>query len=291
MMISLVTNACALDHLRLPHTLPHYLRVFGERLGELVVVLDDAPAVGRIADHHRTAGDIDAVRHTLAETAKRDRRVRIVELPTAQAAAKAVSPWFQREVPYRCQVGTPILAFVYAMAQSTFRYTLRCDCDMLFFEDGWLDEGLEVLQSRNAHLITPPRLGNAASHAISTRALLMDVEALVLEVLPLPAYKTTPLRRLHRWMGGRSPYLALEQMLDVHAARGLLSHVVLKEAKGFSVHAGCPSDFAHPTISSMIAMIECGEVPPRQLGQWEFVSAAWSSLKHSHCPRQPTAPG
>jgi hypothetical protein len=276
MLLSVVTNACALDHLRLEHTIPHYLRVFGRHLGELVVVVDSTPATGRIASLHSNRGDLAAVQRTLSRLAQIDHRVRVTRLPDPIESPQLFRRWFRNGDPVRCQAGTPIYAFVHAISIASHRYVLRCDCDMLFCELGWVTYGMELLGRRETQLIGVPRLSNAFPNLISTRGLLLDRQVLYDEVLPIPAYTLALPRRLKRWIERRPPYLALEQMLDKHAARSQLHYTLLSEERGFSVHAGAMADFADERIVDIIHSIECGHVPPGQANHWDLSRTAWA---------------
>src|SRR5205823_6343198 len=51
-MSSLATNVCAIDDVRIRHTLPSWLRVFGAQVSEVVVLVDEEPPSGRIAMLH-----------------------------------------------------------------------------------------------------------------------------------------------------------------------------------------------------------------------------------------------
>jgi hypothetical protein len=273
--ISLVTNVSLLDEARFRHTVPSWVRVFGERLSELVVIVDGLRPTGRIATAQGPLPDYAEFQRGLERLAQLDPRVRIVPLPEERALEPVARRWFMRGRPLRCQAGTPILAFVYALESASSPLVLRCDCDMLFFESGWLEEACARLHTQRALIVEPARLGGDHAETVSTRAMLTCPRELKRALLPMRAHRLGLARRLHRRLLGRPDWLALEQMLELERRRGRLEHVILPEALGYSVHVATRADAARPGFEHCVAGIEAGAVPAAQAGSWNFRSDAW----------------
>ena len=224
-MLSLVTNVCSIDTVRIRQMLPSWLRVFGSRLNEIAVVIDETPPTGRIAALHGNASsDIEAVRAELESWRKKDSRITLHPLDS-QNVNDSCRHWFIKGKPLRCQAGTPISAFTCAIDVATSPLILRCDCDMLFYDNGWVNAAAELLESGRADLVEPPRLGVDSAEnnlEVSTRAFMLHRPSFE-NLLPIMPHKLDLPRRMHRWLHGRPPWLALEQMLDVERRCGTAS--------------------------------------------------------------------
>ncbi len=280
--ISLVTNASVADDLRIRSTVPSWLRVFGERLREVVIIVDQSAPTGRIARLHGTLGSSASLAEAIADLEAGDRRVRHQFFPGAEPPQATARRWFRRGVPLRCQAGTPILAFARAFDSAAENLVLRADCDMLFVEAGWLDAATKLLRSGAADLVEPPRLGQperSKTVEISTRALMIDRQAFDARCLPLPAHRLDVLRRLHRRLSGRPTWVALEQMFQREKQRGHLRHVVLENSLGYSMHVATRDDVRVEGFAEIVAQFEHRAMPAAQNGRWNFLPAAWVGAK------------
>jgi hypothetical protein len=273
-MFSLVTNASLADAERIRQVAPHWLRMFDRRVTELVVVLDPVPPIGRIAALHGPAAEPADVRAALREVSGLDSRVRVVDLPTPARTREVSDKWFRGARPVRCQAGTPILAFIYAIEQARSDVVLRADCDMLFHEAGWLSEAVGLVRSAAVDLVEPPRLGGGAG-PVSTRALVLNPSSLRTRGrLPMRPHRLDVARRWHRWITGRPPWLALEQMLQGEVDAGRMSHRVLT-GRGYSLHVASRGDMAAAVAAEAAARVERDDLPPGQRDDWNFRAVAW----------------
>ncbi len=261
--VSLATNACSLDADRLRLTVPHWLRAFGERIAEIVIVLDPTPPVGRIAVLHGGEGSLDEVRGALDELRRLDSCVRVKDMPTGAELSAILGRWFGRARPMRCQAGTPIAAFVAAFDLASGPIVLRADCDMLFHENGWLGAAVEQLRDGHLDLIAPARCGGEPA-AVSTRALLLDKSHWASAILPIHAGRLGWLRRAHRRWHGRPPWLALEQMLEKERQSGKVRFADLPESLGCSLHVARRDEATLPVMPSIVAAMEAGAIPASQ---------------------------
>lgn len=207
-MFSLVTNACAFDAARLRLVIPSWQRTFGPRFDELVIVLDTVPPSGRIADLHDdvSAEDLADVRDVLNDLAQADPRIRIETLPGAEELTSTAARWFTKGRPMRCQSGTPILAFARAFDSARRnRIVLRADCDMLFFDAGWLEEAVDLVSTGEVDLVEPWGIAEPENEAtwVSTRAILLNTVRFAERCLPIRPHRLDLLRRINRRLQGR----------------------------------------------------------------------------------------
>jgi hypothetical protein len=277
---ALATNAAATDADRVRHVVPHWLRVFGDRVAELVVVLDRRPPSGRIAELHGDVPPLDQVKRALDDLASLDARIRVVPWPPQDRGVEVARRWFRSGHPERCQAGTPILPFAAAIDAPGCSLVLRCDCDMLFHERGWLTAAAERLGAGTVDLVEPPRLGETPrAPEISTRSLVLERAAFRRAWLPMPAHRLDLFRRVHRRLHGRPTWIALEQMLERERARRGLRFELLDPSLGFSLHVARRQDAARPGFADVVAAIERGEVPDaqRRAGA-NFEPTAWPQL-------------
>jgi hypothetical protein len=280
---SLVTNVSLADGLRIRRTLPHWLRVF-DGFEELLLVFDTAQPSGRIKKLHNKNFKTEEFSAIFQQLTSLDPRIRILDLPLVNSLdySNVIKQWFKIGKPVRCQAGTPIFAFIYAIHKANYNIVFRSDCDMLFSENGWLEEAMALLTYSKVHIVEPPRLGlvgQSMNSHISTRAFLMKKDVLYDEVLPIYPHKLNFPRRIHRAIFGRPPWLALEQMLSLEKMNGRLNHVILNyRNSGFSMHVAKHEQMALHYIDSVIEMVERGEVEGSQQADWNFVEDYWPSL-------------
>lgn len=280
---AIATNACSTDDERIGHTVTSWLRTWEDRLTEILIVVDREPPSGRIANLHGDGGSRSRLDDELRRLQVADSRIRIVDLPPKGQLDHTLARWFGQDRPMRCQAGTPVAAFLYAMEQVRSDPFMRADCDMLFYDDGFLDEAIRLL-GQGVDLVEPPRLGGQSDRPrpqVSTRALILDRKNLHPK-LPMEAHRLDWLRRVHRALQGRSTYLALEQMFEREVRSGRLTHQVLDGAYGLSLHVPRRRHFAGNGINGVIRRVEAGDIPPRQLrAGWDLVPSKWESLDGS----------
>lgn len=277
MLFSLATNVCATDENRVCHTVPHWIRVFGDRLAEIRIVVDPNPPSGRIAALHPLRSDMNGVLSQIRKLQATDSRVSYSILPSVRDLDWIVRRWFLKGAPVRCQAGTPILAFLFAIEMARGPIVMRSDCDMLFVDYGWVEAAFRLLDQGGADLVEPPRLGMSCLEGaarVSTRALLLHKHS-VLKWVPMPAHRLDPLRRLHRRLQGRPTWLALEQMLQREKENGRIRHSVLRNNLGYSMHVARREDVERPNFVRVVREFERSFLPREQAKNWNFVPSAW----------------
>lgn len=272
--ISVVTNACSLDAPRLRMVLPHWLRVFDSILAELIVVIDPTKPEGRISQLHRSVGSIQEVRDTLKDLEQTDSRIQVRDMPVGTELETVLEKWFCGALPIRCRAGTPIAAFVAAIEMASKPIVLRADCDMLFFEAGWLCEGIRNLTTGEIDLLEPCNLSRI--DAVSTRAMMVNHKRIEERLLPIVPLRVDVLRRFKAYWERRSPWLSLEQMLEKERHVGRLRFKRLSQKYGHSMHVRTRSEAELAIIPSVVTAMETGLVPASQLASGEnFDLGSW----------------
>jgi hypothetical protein len=266
-VLTLATNACATDDLRVRLVIPSWIRTFGERLDEIVVVLDEQVPRGRQADQHGAVPALERVRDELASVAAKHSLVRVVPLRPGEATERALGRWFGGARPWRCQGGSTIVGYVLALEAARNDLVLKLDCDMVFREGGWLEQGRRLLERGELDAAEPPRLGfDPACEAaeFSSRAFLLSRARFARRLLPMRARRLDWPRRIHRRLQGRPTWLPLEQMLEAERREGRLRWRILDATGGFALHLPRRADAELPWIESVIRSVEAGRVPAAQ---------------------------
>jgi hypothetical protein len=264
---SVVTNATINDGIRLKHFIPAIIEQFDPWIREVIVVVDHQPEQGRIKNLH---GDQPlAISLQSIKEAVPDSRVRFVDLDYNQAEAISAK-WFGVRDVNRCQAGTPIFAFLFAIEQADYPWIIKCDCDIFFADNGMINYIQQYLSSYD--LVQLPML-NADPLPFSTRAFVINRETLIPK-LPIYPARLDLVRGLIRQMKGRSTYLALEQILHYNINSGKLKQVRMNNETGYSIHIGRRQDFLH--IEPVLEKFKHRNIPASQLNEvHDFVSAHW----------------
>jgi hypothetical protein len=252
---------------------PHWLRVFGNRIGEVVIVVDEQPVIGRVADLQGKQASLDEVVSAIRKLERSDSRIHSVPLGSLDIAGTQ-RRWFGKARPVRCQVGTAVVAFAAAVDQAREDLVLRCDCDMLFCERGWLDEAIDEIAA-GTHVYEPPRFHSEPVEAVSSRAFMVSQRALRAR-LPLLNLRLDFARRIHRRITGRPTWLALEQMMERSVRKGEIRHRIgTRGDSGFSLHALRRSYIAEDWFVKVIDAVESNQVPKAQELFWDLHPEAW----------------
>lgn len=286
--ISLVTNVCANDINRIRLIFPHWFSVFGDRISDFTVLLDRALPTGRIAKQNNTEVGIShseklaAVESLLNEQMATEPRMGVLDLPTGASRVALGHKWFgvRGASIDRCQGGTPIAAFIAAFEAGRERFVLRADCDILFYETGWLDAAIALLASGDADMVEPPRhQPDRGDFKVTTRATLIDAPAFMQKILPIKPHSLDPLRTLHRWVHGCPSWLSLEQMLQKERDAGRLRYVVLSPKLGQWLHVISNAEAGLPIMPSVAEAVRLGHIPDSQrFAGWDFAAEAWKSV-------------
>lgn len=279
--VSIAANVCAADTAIILHTVPSWLRVFGNQLSEILLIVDELSPVGRILAHHKQAYTNQDLYTAIKQVAALDSRVRYAALDYRTVRDTSLR-WFGEPDVVRCQSGTPIFAFAYAIEKAESDIILRVDCDMLFFDRGWLGKGIQLLESETVDLVEPPKLGmnhHPYHNMISTRAFMLKPSAFIRKCTPLKAHRLDWGRRIHRYFTGRPTWLSLEEIFKKEKDRKRIKHELLDTDLGFSIHVYTREYAVRQHFKNVVTKIESGFVPSFQLNEgWNLVLDFWPEL-------------
>jgi len=277
---SIVANVTTADSALILHTVPNWLRVFNDRIAEVLIVIDEKPAEGRMALSRKQSPSIDELYIALEHLRSLDSRVSWIVLDYSQAKDTSLR-WFGVSNVVRCQSGSPTFGYAYAVEHAVSDIVLRIDCDMVFYNAGWFERAIELLGSGELDLAEPPKIGmyiHGYQNTLSTGALMLKRSSFFTRCLPLKPHRLDWLRCIHRSLKGRPIWLSLEEILLREKERGRLTHSLLSSELGFSVHVYSRAYAKSPHLQYVISAIEAGNVPDEQLScGWSLCLEAWPS--------------
>lgn len=255
--LSFVTNATYQDGLRLNTFIPAVLNVYGDTLDELIVIVDRMPEEGRIRELH---GEYDSKQISLEYITRKytSTVVRFMDLDYSKLDEVSFR-WFGRNGVNRCQNGTPIFAFLFGIEQCRNQHIIRSDCDILFYDKGFINAVVSF--SSNYDVVQLPFLNNK-SIPFSTRCFYINKNR-IFDLVPISLIKLDAFRRIHRWIMGRSSFLALEQILDASMKKGVIKCHSLDTSYGYTMHIPKRSDFDN--IEYVLDYFFKGQIPSSQL--------------------------
>lgn len=263
--ISIATNVTSKDTSRILNVLPNWLKVFGNNIEEINIVYDKKPTEGRINDLHKTSNKFKSIELYFNEIISLDDRIKIIDLDYNNSS-KILDKWFRgNEKPIRCQAGTPIYAFIYAIDKAKSNLVLKVDCDMVFFDNGFVAKTINEELANEYDLIEISKTGSIIDKApdFSTRAFFVNKRALYRK-LPITAHKLNLLRQVHRKILKRSSYLAFEQMIQKEIENNILQRMVLSQELGYCMHICTEEEMHLAEIKFIIEMFGKGLIPEKQ---------------------------
>lgn len=291
---SLVINVARGDVLRIKHTLPHILNSHKIQFAEVLIVIDNKPAEGRIR-RNSAQYSIDDLYGVLSDLRGQGYAFKQEEVSyEADAVDHVYTKWFGRRLNYfRCAGGTPIYAFLYGVEAAQQPYRLHLDSDMLTYDPqptSWVQEAMRVLddipdilfvnQRWGPHSADSPTehpqpafdrgFGPHVAQVFSTRAFLYNNAKLERAFLPMDAAQHPWPKQWFYRLRDRSPYRALEQMISVALTAKKVYRADLDAEWGYNIHAGKRSMFEDERIAGVIDRITVGDVPPAQFGQYNL---------------------
>ncbi len=271
--ISFVTNATKKDLLRLKYFIPYSIKVFSDYIDEYIILIDELNEEGRILHLHENVSSIEISDTDINELKKIDSRIKIMKLD--YSTLKAVSKkYFNKNSVIRCQAGTPLFAFLSCLEVAKNSIVFRSDCDMFFYDKGFIEEAIVSAQS-NAIVQPPYMSGSFGNNFFSSRAFFVNKMKLA-QYLPFKHIKLDIFRAVHRKIKGRSVFLALEQIINHESSRNELKVKYIDTSFGRSMHICKKEEFLLPDINFIIDKFTCGEIPAMQLNeQHNFKDEYW----------------
>lgn len=291
---SLIVNVARGDVPLLEYTLPHILDTHKVRFADVVILVDERMAKGRIRQHspQYSLKDLYAVLDTVRRRGYEFRQESVSY--HREDVKRTFLKWFGRSsVSYRCAGGTPIYAFLYGLELAQHDFCLHFDSDMLIHDPGpvsWVQKAVQVLTGTPEVLFVNQTWGlqskafpspkaipsvdlgfeQRVSQVFSTRCFLFSMKKLEEHFLPIPPIKHPfPKRTLYSFQG-RSPYLALEQIIGLGLAREGFYRADLDLDWGLSLHAWDKNVFQDARITIVLDQIKKGQIPATHQGQHDL---------------------
>ncbi len=265
--LSIGANVSLADVHMIGCTVPNWLRIFDHFLDEICLMIDPQTPTGRLGKQYSYYSDLDALMTAVKQLEGIDKRIKGVMLAVGEKKKLIQSKWFKVGYPDRCQSGTPIFAFINAVeALNSNNLILRCDSDMLFYEDGFIGVAHEKLISGSYDIIEPPLLGypERKDGPISLGAFLMMPKLFSSRCIPITPHKIDVLRQIHRKFRGMSPYVNLEEMIAIEKKYGRVRHCNLDQSLGWSLHIAKRTDVLAPNFQDIVSRVENGSAPDLQ---------------------------
>lgn len=273
--LSISTNVTALDAPRILNVLPNWLKIFGNHIIEILIVYDKKPTEGRINELHKASINIQPIEFYFDAILDLDKRIRIIELDYGECDY-ILNKWFgEKEKPLRCQAGTPIYAFIYAIDKAKSDLLLKVDCDMIFYDNGFVKESLKLLSENKIDFLEVAKTGTNNYYKFSTRAFFIN-KKYYYQKLPIKAHKLDIFRRVHRILNRRSVYIALEQMIQNEIEKNNLNRIILPSDLGYTMHIATIDEMNLQGISKIIELFGNGNIPEEQIkGSENFIYKYW----------------
>lgn len=291
---SLIINVARGDTPILEYTLPHILDSHVICFAEVVVVVDEQVAQGRIRERYPQYS-VESLYLALDRVRERGYKFREEAVSYRDEDLERVfSKWFgHSRMTCRCAGGTPIYAFLYGLETARYDFRLHLDSDMLIYDPGprsWVQKAVELLETVPEILFvnqtwglqteespapasmptTDLGYGQNVSQVFSSRCFFFSDEKLHKSFLPLETVKHPFMKRILYRLQKRSPYVALEQMISRTLFRTNTYRADLKLAWGLNLHAWDKEVFRHADILDVISQIEMGQIPIEHLGQYNL---------------------
>lgn len=278
--LSISTNVTFQDAPRILKVLPNWIKVFGNNIYEILIVYDRKPIEGRIKELHKNLNNDKSVEFYFAEIMDLDKRIRTIDLDYSNSS-EILNRWFYgNEKPIRCQAGTPIYAFIYAIEKAQSDFILKVDCDMVFFNNGFVEKIIGDFSINKFDVGEVSKTGsNNPNKGFSTRSFFVNRKSFY-EKLPITAYKLDILRRIHRKFNKRASYLSLEEIITIEIEKNRFSRVVLPVELGYSMHISTIEEMDLIEMSRIIEMFGNGLIPQKQIsGSENFSIDFWKNYQ------------
>ena len=270
--IDIVTNVSLNDGIRIFYSLPNWVRVFNSKINEITIVVDEKAVEGRIGKLHKKSYPEFELNKVLEELVQKYPFVKVQKLDYRRLK-EISSKFFRTATPIRCQGGTPIFAFLAAIIFAKDGIILKTDCDMLYYDNGWVKKAIDMLNNNYYDIIEPPKLGRSDID-FSTRAFLIDKKRF-LQKMPMKAHTLGFLKIIDRKLKKRSIYLAWEQMIQKEIEAQRFTSICLKKELGYSMHTVSNNDINPSSYDNVVSKVEKNMIPPEQKNSWDYNREFW----------------
>ncbi len=270
-MINIVTNVTPLDGIRIKYTIPNWIRVFDNKIKSLKIIIDEKPIEGRIKTIPNSRNNYFL--NDILDFFLNKYPFIVTEKLNYNEVENISKQFFKKGNPVRCQQGTPVFAFLKGISSIEEGIILRTDCDIIYYDNGWVDKSIQLLNENKYDIIEPSMLGGV-DYGFSSRSFLINKKDFM-KRMPIKAYKLDLLRIIDRKLKKRSVYLALEQMIQKEIKRNSLSRKKIDYSFGHYIHFISSAHFEDDKINEVISRIENNSIPDIQQKEPNFVWEYW----------------
>lgn len=302
------------------HILPHQIRVWGQQVGKVVVILDlHRSRAGRYRndqfDHN-----LAAIR-TVLNDLKREVEFDVVDVDYSPAVKREVARAFFSvdDIPDKAWDGGPFYSYFFGLWAARANHIVHADSDMLFGgrDPSWFADAIALLEARPDLLFVAPLSGPPRPDAaligqkgwesgavrrdetvqagylfpsVSTRIFIASLSLLRQRVGALDLIAPTPLQKLRSHILGNPPRaIEAESLLSrFMTANELFRLDVLGRGHGmWSLHPPYRSEAFYAQLPHLIEQIEQGQVPPEQRGRYDVHDSMvdWSEQRRMNTQR------
>ena len=271
-MISLTVNATTFDEPRLLAFIPRLVKTFNIYFDELLIIHDSQIPEGRIALQHNISNDQITDNKFLDDISLIDERIRIVKFDSKKL--EETSKFFFKEKNInRCSDGTPITAFLYGIKAAKNNMIFRADCDVFFYDNGFIKNALKILKEGRFLFVQPPSPWNSFK-TFSTRGFFVN-RFLFEQTLPIKLYQHNLFNLAKKILKNKysNPYLSLEGIMQ----KKYESQVYFQQLTlGNMLHVCKRDEFLNQDISRNLDAFCEGNIPVSQTNtSINYISELW----------------
>lgn len=271
-MISLTINSTMFDEARLLAFLPRLVKTFDNFFDELLIIHDSQKPEGRIALLHNYSNDQVIEKEFLDDISSIDERIRIVKFDSKRLEETSKF-FFKKKGINRCSDGTPITAFLYGIKAAKNNLIFRADCDVFFYDNGFIENAIKILKEGRYLLVQPPSHWNSYK-TFSTRGFFVN-RLLFEQTLPIRLYKHNIFTLANKIIKNKysNSYLSLEGILQ----KQYESQVYFQQLSlGNMLHVCTRDEFLNQDISRNLDAFCEGNIPVSQTNtSINYISELW----------------
>ncbi|WP_139326319.1 hypothetical protein [Azonexus hydrophilus] len=303
---SLQVNIYPLDICHLKETLPHQIRVFGDQVDSICIVLDTKPSLSGRYGSEFYSDCLLEIRCYLNELSGHNNKIVVKEVDYSAQTKQGVSDLFfgGKYIPEKAWDGGPFYSYFYGLYISNSEYVLHMDGDMLFGggSSTWISEAKKIIDDdvkvafvcpwpgppfkngfisekvSNTFEGTPAK--NYKTHPlsivqdhVSTRIFFAKTSRLVVDLGALGFYPLGVLRKFKAYLlGNEGVALEAESLLSLNMREKNKIRVdYLGENSGvWSLHPVYRSAEYIAALPIIIRNVELGEIPAGQIGDYNL---------------------
>jgi hypothetical protein len=289
--VTLQINLAPTDLPTAKHTVPHQLRVWGDEVDEVLLVLDLHRSPGRYGN--AWAERLPGMRRLIEDILVRCAHARAIDVDYSKDVVERLSRIYCDgvRVPAKDHCGAPFHAYLFAVEAAKNDLVLHLDSDMIYGGQSsqWMREARELLATREDVVTVSPLPGPPTSDGslrsqflerelglpfafratgISTRHFLIDRRRLRARLAPIALTAPGAYRRVGAWLDGTPPVKPLEDLLSGRMREeGLHGIEFLGDPPGlWGVHPRYRSAAFYESLPTLISDVERGMVPEGQRG-------------------------